>query len=183
MMQNDLSEVLIPTAAIEARLDEMAAQIIEEYRGRELTVLSIMSGSLMFGADLLRRIPLPLRIMCVSVSSYHGGTASTGKVTFHLPSLPDLQGRHVLILDDILDTGLTLHAISEKLARETAPLSAKICVLLRKRIDKPRPIDADYVGFDIVNEFVVGYGLDYQEKYRNLPYLGILRPELITQEV
>lgn len=177
-MQEDLSKTLIHTTTIFARLDEMAAQITEEYRGRELTVLSLMSGSLMFGADLLRRIPLPLRIICLSVSSYHGGTSTSGTVTFHQASLPDLQGRHVLILDDILDTGLTLHAIRSALEQATSPLSIKICVLLRKNIGRERPIDADYVGFDIANEFVVGYGLDFQEKYRNLPFIGVLRQDV-----
>jgi hypoxanthine phosphoribosyltransferase len=182
-MQEDLSKTLIHTTTIFARLDEMATQITDDYQGKDLTVLSIMSGSLMFGADLLRRIPLPLRITCLSVSSYHGGTTSSGHVTFHHTALPDLQGRHVLILDDILDTGLTLQAIREKLQRETSPLSIKICVLLRKSIPQSRNIDADYVGFDIANEFVVGYGLDYQEKYRNLPYIGVLRQEVAALEL
>ncbi|HEX8372923.1 MAG TPA: hypoxanthine phosphoribosyltransferase [Chthoniobacterales bacterium] len=176
-MQQDLSKILLHTSTIFARLDELAHQITQDYQGRELTVLCLMSGSLMFGADLLRRIPLPLRIICVSVSSYHGGTSSSGQVTFQA-AMPDLEGRHVLIIDDILDTGLTLSSLKEKLLRETAMLSTKICVLLRKEIAMERPVDADYVGFDIANEFVVGYGLDYQEKYRNLPFIGVLRNDV-----
>ena len=176
-MQEDLSKVLLHTSTIFARLDELATILTDEYKGRELTVLCLMSGSLMFGADLLRRIPLPLRIICISVSSYHGGTSTTGQVTFQA-SMPDLQGRHVLIIDDILDTGLTLGSLKAKIERETSTLSTKICVLLRKDIGEERSVDADYVGFDIANEFVVGYGLDFQEKYRNLPFIGVLRSEV-----
>ena len=176
-MQEDLSKVLLHTSTIFARLDELATILTDEYKGRELTVLCLMSGSLMFGADLLRRIPLPLRIICISVSSYHGGTSTTGQVTFQA-SLPDLQGRHVLIIDDILDTGLTLGSLKAKIERDTSTLSTKICVLLRKDIGKERSVDADYVGFDIANEFVVGYGLDFQEKYRNLPFIGVLRSDV-----
>lgn len=176
-MQQDLSKILLDTSTISARLDELAATLTAEYDGRELTVLCLMSGSLMFGADLLRRIPLPLRIICLSVSSYHGGTSTTGQVTFQA-AMPDLEGRHVLIIDDILDTGLTLSSIKTKILHEAKTLSTKICVLLRKDIGVERPIDADYVGFDIANDFVVGYGLDFQEKYRNLPFIGVLRPEV-----
>ncbi len=176
-MQEDLSKILLHTSTIFARLDEMAATLTEAYAGRELTVLCLMSGSFMFGADLLRRIPLPLRIICLSVSSYHGGTSTSGQVTFQA-AMPDLEGRHVLIIDDILDTGLTLNCLKDKIERETHTLSTKICVLLRKNIGVARPVEADYVGFDIANEFVVGYGLDFQEKYRNLPFIGVLRPEV-----
>ena len=176
-MQEDLSKVLLHTSTIFARLDEMAAALTEEYKGKELTVLCLMSGSLMFGADLLRRIPLPLRIICYSVSSYHGGTSTSGQVTFQA-AMPDLHGRHVLIIDDILDTGLTLGSLKKKIQAETSTLSTKICVLLRKDIGRERSVDADYVGFDIANEFVVGYGLDFQEKYRNLPFIGVLRNEV-----
>lgn len=177
VMQQDLSKILLHTTTIFARLDELATEITEHYERQELTVLCLMSGSLMFGADLLRRIPLPLRIICLSVSSYHGGTSTTGEVTFH-QALPDLDGRHVLIIDDILDTGLTLTTLRKKLLAESKPLSTKVCVLLRKDIGRERATDAEYVGFDIANEFVVGYGLDYQEKYRNLPFIGVLRGEV-----
>lgn len=134
----------------------------------------------MFMADLLKRIPLPLRVDCLSVSSYHGGTESTGVVTFHQTSLPDIDGRHVLILDDILDSGLTLHAIMAKLRAETKPLGVRSCVLLAKRKVRAVQEQADYVGFEIGDEFVVGYGLDYRERYRNLPFVGVLKPELST---
>ena len=177
-MLDDVEKTLFHEQTILARLDVLAAQITEDYAGKELTVVAVLNGSLIFAADLLRRVPLPLKLDCLSVSSYHGGTESSGTVTFDQVSLPDINGRHVLILDDILDTGRTLHAISEKLRRGTNPLSVKICVLLRKKVQRAQELDADYVGFDIENEFVIGYGLDYQERYRNLPFIGVLRSSL-----
>lgn len=177
-MQEDLERVLFDEATILRRLDELAAEISAEYRARELTVIAILNGSIILMADLLRRIPLPLKLDCLSVASYHGGTVSRGEVVFRQIALPDITGRHILILDDILDSGVTLAAISEKLAVER-PLSVKICVLLRKLKARSRPVEADYVGFNIGDEFVVGYGLDYMEKYRNLPCIGVLRKDKI----
>jgi hypoxanthine phosphoribosyltransferase len=179
-MQDDLERVLFDEATILRRLDEIAAQISDDYRERELTVIAVLNGSLIFMADLLRRIPLPLKLDCLSVASYHGGTKTTGEVVFKQIILPDVQGRHILILDDILDSGLTLNAIRRKL-EEAQPRSIKVCVLLAKKIERAAPVDADYVGFEIGNEFVVGYGLDYMERYRNLPCIGVLRKELIGQ--
>ncbi len=179
-MQDDLERVLYDEKAILNRLDELAARITQDYRDRELTVIAVLNGSLIFMADLLRRIPLPLKLDCLSVASYHGGTKSTGEVVFKQIMLPDIAGRHILILDDILDSGLTLNAIRRRL-EEVKPLSIKVCVLLEKQIERAAPIDADYVGFQIANEFVVGYGLDYMERYRNLPCIGVLRKELIAQ--
>jgi hypoxanthine phosphoribosyltransferase len=178
-MQDDLERVLFDEPTILARLDEIAAQISEDYRERELTVIAVLNGSLIFMADLLRRIPLPLKLDCLSVASYHGGTKSTGEVVFRQVAMPEVVGRHILILDDILDSGLTLNAIRRKL-EQANPLSIRVCVLLEKRIERAAPIDADYVGFQIGNEFVVGYGLDYMERYRNLPCIGVLRKDLIA---
>ncbi|MEO5722664.1 MAG: hypoxanthine phosphoribosyltransferase [Chthoniobacterales bacterium] len=178
-MRDDLERVLFSEQTIMARLDELAAQIVNDYHDRELTVIAVLNGSLIFMADLLRRLPLPLKLDCLSVASYHGGTKSTGEVVFRQVALPDVEGRHILILDDILDSGLTLNAIRRKL--ETAnPLSVRICVLLEKQIERAAPIEADYIGFKIGNEFVVGYGLDYMERYRNLPCVGVLRKDLIA---
>ncbi len=177
-MQEDLERVLFDEVTILRRLDELAAEISAEYREHELTVIAILNGSIILMADLLRRIPLPLKLDCLSVASYHGGTVSSGEVVFRQIALPDVTGRHILILDDILDSGVTLAAISEKLATER-PLSVKICVLLRKLKARSRPVEADYVGFNIGDEFVVGYGLDYMEKYRNLPCIGVLRKDKI----
>jgi len=174
LMQGDLKRVLYREAEIAARLDELAAQITSDYSGKELTVLAILNGSLIFMADLLRRIPLPLQLDCLRVKSYYGGTASSGRVQFDRAALPLVQARHVLLLDDILDSGNTLAAIVETIRLEGGPLSLKSCVLLRKSKKRSLSIDADYVGFEIEDEFVVGYGLDYQERYRNLPLIGVL---------
>jgi hypoxanthine phosphoribosyltransferase len=179
-MQSDLEKILFHEQTILSRLDELAAEITAEYRGKELTVLAVLNGSLIFTADLLRRIPLPLKLDCIGVASYHGGTVSTGRVEFKQLSLPDVEGRHVLIVDDILDSGRTLHAIAKKLFDEAHPKSAKVCVLLRKTKQRVETEEAHFVGFDIADEFVVGYGLDYQERYRNLPFIGVLRPELFV---
>lgn len=179
-MLEDIGKVLYHESTILSRLDEMAHQITEDYRGKDLTAVAILNGSFIFMADLLRRVALPLQVDCWSVSSYHG-TKSTGQVNFRQTQLADVRGRHVLILDDILDSGVTLKAISDRLAAESGAASIKICVLLRKNIEQERPIEADYVGFDIPNEFVVGYGLDYNERYRNLPFVGVIKPEAIER--
>jgi len=179
-MQSDIERVLFDVPAIHKRLDEMAAQITTDYRHRELVVIAILAGSLIFMSDLLRRIPLPLKLDCLSVVSYHGKTQTSGEVIFKQSTLPDVVSRDVLILDDILDSGYTLAAVREKL--ETAkPRSVRVCVLLSKRKQRARDVGADYVGFEIDDEFVVGYGLDFMERYRNLPYLGVLRKELLEQ--
>jgi hypoxanthine phosphoribosyltransferase len=179
-MQGDLERILFDEATILRRLDEIAAQISEDYRDRELTVIVVLNGSLVFMSDLMRRIPLPLRLDCLSVASYHGRAETTGEVIFKQVALPDVVNRHILILDDILDSGHTLAAIREKL--ETAkPRSIRVCVLLQKKKARARPVDADYVGFEIEDEFVVGYGLDFDERYRNLPFIGVLRKELMAQ--
>ena len=178
-MQEDLDRTLFDEATILSRLDEIAAEISADYRDRELTVIAILNGSLIFMADLLRRIPLPLKLDCLSVASYHGGLQTSGEVIFRQVALPDIEGRDVLLLDDILDSGNTLAAIREKLST-AAPRSVRVCVLLQKKKVRQRPVDADYVGFEIEDEFVVGYGLDYMERYRNLPCIGVLRKELIA---
>jgi hypoxanthine phosphoribosyltransferase len=178
-MQADLERILFDEATIHRRLGELATRITKDYGHRELTVVAILNGSVILMADLLRRIPLPLKLDCLSVASYHGGTKSVGELAFRQVSLPDIAGRHVLILDDILDSGLTLATIREKL--ETAgPLSVRICVLLKKKRTRVRVVEPDYVGFEIGDEFVVGYGLDYNERYRNLPCIGVLKKELVV---
>ncbi len=173
-MHPHLETVLFDETTILHRLDELGAQITKLYAGRELTVLLVLQGSLFFAADLLRRIDLPLQVTSLQVSSYHGGTVSAGEVTFHQPALPDLQGRHVLILDDILDTGLTLATLRRRLEVEVKPASIELCVLLEKRRSRVAGVKAAYAGFEIEDEFVVGYGLDYKGFYRNLRCIGTL---------
>jgi hypoxanthine phosphoribosyltransferase len=179
-MQSDIERVLFDGPAIHKRLEEMAAQITADYSDRELKVIAILTGSLMFMSDLLRRIPLPLRLDCLSVASYHGKTKASGDVIFKQLSVPDVADRDVLILDDILDTGHTLAAVRRRL--ETAkPRSIRVCVLLSKRKQRARDVDVDYIGFEIEDEFIVCYGLDFMEQYRNLPYLAVLKKELLEQ--
>ena len=179
-MRSDLERVLFDEPAIHRRLDEIAAQISKDYRNRELTVMAVLNGSLIFMSDLLRRVPLPLKLDCLSVASYHGKAQTSGEVIFKQVAVPDVVDRHILLLDDILDSGHTLAAIRDKLAT-ASPRSIRICVLLSKKKERARQVDADYVGFEIEDEFVVGYGLDFMEQYRNLPYVGVLRKELIAQ--
>lgn len=179
-MLKDIKAILYHESTILTRLDELARQITADYDGKEITAIAILNGSFIFMADLLRRIPLPLQVDCWSVSSYHG-TKSSGQVNFRQTQLADVRGRHVLLLDDILDSGITLHAIRERLERESGAASIKVCVLLRKNVARVRDTAAEYVGFDIPDEFVVGYGLDYNEKYRNLPFVGTLTEEAIAR--
>ena len=179
-MLDDIERILFHEQIIFERLDALAKQITEAYQGQEFTVIAVLNGSLIFASDLLRRIPLPLRLDCISVASYHGGVESSGFVTFDQISMPDVTGRHVLILDDILDSGRTLHAIADRLQAEARPASIRIGVLLRKLKKRAKELEADFVGFDIGDEFVVGYGLDYAEKYRNLPFVGVLKREVFA---
>ncbi len=176
----DLSRVLYDEPTILRRLDELAAEISRDYGDKhDLTVVAVLNGSFMFLADLLRRIPLPLHVESLSVSSYVGDR-TTGVVTFDQHTMPDVAGRHVLVLDDILDSGHTLSAVRARLL-EQAPASVRLCVLLRKRRAREKAVEADYTGFDIADEFVVGYGLDFMERYRNLPCIGVLSEATIRR--
>ncbi len=179
-VQSDIERVLFDAPAIHKRIDELAAQITADYPDVELTVIALLTGSLMFMSDLLRRIPLPLKLDCLSVATYQGKTATSGDVVFKELAVPDVADRDVLILDDILDTGHTLAAVRKRL-ETVKPRSMRVCVLLSKRKQRARDVQADYIGFEIDDEFVVGYGLDFMERYRNLPYIGILRRELLEQ--
>jgi hypoxanthine phosphoribosyltransferase len=176
-VKGDLERVLFDEPAIHRRLDDIAARISSDYCDRELTVIAVLHGSLMFVADLLRRIPLPLKLECLSVASYHG-SAQSGEVILKETTQPDVASRDVLILDDILDSGRTLAAVRETV-EQGKPHSIRVCVLLSKKKQRARGVDIDYVGFEIEDEFVVGYGLDFRGRYRNLPYIGVLRRELL----
>jgi hypoxanthine phosphoribosyltransferase len=177
-MQGDIERVLFDEPAIHKRLDEMASQITADYRERQLTVIALLTGSLMFASDLLRRIPLPLNLDCLSVVSYHGKAQTSGEVIFKQVTFPDVADRDVLIIDDILDSGHTLSAVLEKL-KGAKPRSMRVAVLLSKKKRRAREVDVDYVAFEIEDAFVVGYGLDFMERYRNLSYIGVLRKELV----
>ena len=156
----------------------MGEQITRDYSGEQLTVVTILEGGALFMADLISEIHLPLRAGSVTVASYEG-TQSTGRVEFHQTRMPDINGRHVILLDDILDTGRTLSAIKKRFSEECSPLSMKVAVLLSKQVERAEEVDAEYVGFEVGNEFVVGYGLDYNGQYRNIPLIGVLKDEYI----
>jgi len=177
-----LERVLFDEADILARLDEIAERITRDYEGKSLTVVAVLHGSLIMMADLLRRIRLPLKMECISVESYHGGVESSGSVKFNMSKMPELTGEHVLIVDDILDSGRTLEAIIGKIYEDCVPASIRVAVLLDKKTSRAAEINPHYVGFEIDDLFVVGYGLDYQGKYRNLPYIGTLKPDYILPE-
>lgn len=178
-MNEDIEKVLIAEEVIERRLDVIAERIRSDFAKEDsLQVVGILKGALVFMADLLRRVPLRLEIECLNVASYHGGTESSGQVDFLDVKLPEVQGRSVLVLDDILDTGRTLAAVSEKLY-EMGAKDVKTCVLLTKDKERAAEVEADYSAFEIGDEFVVGYGLDYDGKYRNLPYVGVLKGSVI----
>ncbi len=177
-MHDDVEKVLIDEGVIEKRLDVIAERILQEFCGREFVVVVILKGALVFTADLLRRMPIPLEIECINVASYHGGTESSGRVDFLDARLPEVEGRSILLVDDILDTGRTLEAVRQKLADQGAEM-VKSCVLLSKDKEREAEVDANYVGFHIGDEFVVGYGLDFRGLYRNLPYIGVLKEDVI----
>lgn len=180
-LYDHLERILIDTEALEKRIAEMGTQITADFAGRPLTVVTILQGGAVFMADLVREIHLPMKLESISVASYHGGTESSGTVTFHQSRMPDIDDRHVLVLDDILDSGRTLDAILHRFQKECRPLSLSTCVLLSKKVDRAVAIEADYVGFEIENEFVVGCGLDYEGEYRNLPVIGVLKSEWIRE--
>jgi hypoxanthine phosphoribosyltransferase len=178
---SSLERVLFEATLIQDRVAQMAHEIERDCAGRELTVVALMDGALFFVSDLLRNINVPVRLYTLSVSSYHGSTASTGRVQLAQKLPFDLEARHVLLIDDILDTGLTLATVQERLLEQCQPVTLRTAVLLSKRRIREREVSVDYVGFDIADEFVVGYGMDYQGHYRNLPCIGILNPNQLPQ--
>src|SRR6266404_2833367 len=170
-MRQDLEEILLTEEQIQRRLDDLAMEIQRDYTEKDLTLVAILTGSVMFIADLLRRLPMQLRLDYIGVSSYHGETRSTGELIVTKALRLDVRGRDVLVVDDILDTGLTLVKIRDMIGK-LQPRNLKFGVLLEKDVPHHDDFKADYVGFHIPNKFVVGYGLDYCERYRNLPYVG-----------
>ena len=177
----DIGEVLLTEEQIQSRVTELGAAISADLVGRQLTLVSVLKGSLPFMADLMRAISLPLRIDLMEVSSYGGATTeSSGLVRILKDLSSSIEGEDVLIVEDIIDTGLTLNYLVRYL-RGKKPASLRICTLLDKPARRLVEIDVDYTGFTIPDQFVVGYGLDYGELYRNLRYVGVLKPEVYTQ--
>jgi len=174
----DVGEVVVSEAEIAAKVAELGARISADYAGRPVTLVSVLKGSLPFMADLMRAIELPLRIDLMEVSSYGGNvTESSGLVRILKDLSASIEGEDVLIVEDIIDTGLTLNYLIRYL-RGKAPATLRICTLLDKPARRLVEIPVDYVGFTIPDQFVVGYGLDYDERYRNLRFVGVLRPEV-----
>jgi hypoxanthine phosphoribosyltransferase len=175
-LADDIAEVLIPAERLRGRVAELGDRVEADYRGRELLMIGVLKGALMFMVDLARRIDLPLELDFMAVSSYGTGTESSGVVRIIKDLDINIEGRHVLIVEDIVDTGLTLGYLREILLARN-PASLRICCLLDKREARKTDVPLDYVGFEIPSRFVVGYGLDYAEIYRNLPFVGVLKPE------
>jgi hypoxanthine phosphoribosyltransferase len=171
----DLDRILISRRQLASRVRRLALHIERDFAGQDLVIVPILTGTVMFLADLLRNLSLPLRLDFVGVSSYRHRT-TPGKLIFTKELQLDIRGRSVLLVDDILDTGTTLARVVAKLQTQH-PRSLKTCVLLDKRARRRHPIEADYVGFAIPDLFVVGYGLDFAERYRNLPFLAVLKPK------
>lgn len=169
-------QVLISAAQIQERIGELAAEISRDYGHEPVTFLGILSGSFIFMADLLRKLALPTRIGFLHASSYRGETTTPGQLVIQAELIPEIRDRHVLLLDDILDSGRTLSAVADYLSSRQ-PKSLRVAVLLRKRGRQEVAFEPDYCGFEIPNQFVVGYGLDYNDDYRHLPYLGVLPGE------
>ncbi len=176
-MINDIQKILITEEQIRTRVAELGKQVAADYDGKEPIFVSVLKGGVNFFTDMVRATPIRCQYDFLAVSSYGQATTTSGKVVLLKDLSNDIEGRHVVILEDILDTGLTLDFIT-KLLKERNPASLKICTLLDKPERRLVDIYADYIGFTIPNEFVVGYGLDYQEFYRNLPFVGILKPEV-----
>jgi hypoxanthine phosphoribosyltransferase len=177
--RKEVERVLITEEQIERRIREMAGQIERDFTRRQMVVVSLLNGTVMFLGDLVRNLSLPLRLDFIGVSSYGAGTES-GDVVFTKELRLDVRGRHVLVVDDILDTGKTLARVLGKL-RGLKPRSIKSCVLLNKPARRIEDVQADYIGFEIPDFFVVGYGLDFAERYRNLPFVGVLHPHVYKQ--
>ena len=180
-MHDDIKTVLVSEEQLKAKVAELGAQISRDYAGKNLVLVSILKGSVVFMADLMRAVSIPCNIDFMVVSSYGGSNTTTSGLVKIIKDLDgNLSGKDVLIVEDILDTGVTLSNLVPMLKMRN-PNSVKICTILDKPSRRKAAIQPDYEGFQVPDEFVVGYGLDYDEKYRNLPYIGVLKPEIYTK--
>ena len=177
MLEKNIEKVLLTKEQLEQRIKELGAEITRDYQGKELVLAAVLRGSYVFMADLTRAIDLPLTVDFMAVSSYGAGTVSSGQVEIKKDLSDPIEGKNLLIIEAILDSGNTLYYLMDVLSARH-PASIRICTLLDKPERRVKPIKADYAGFVIPDAFVVGYGLDYAEKYRNLPYVGVLKPEV-----
>lgn len=175
MLEKDIERVLFSEEAIKRRVMEIAAQIDKDYEGKEPMLISVLRGSFIFMADLMRGITIPCTVDFMSVSSYGGGTSSSGQVKITKDLSESIEGRDIIVVEDILDSGNTLSYLLQ-LLKARHPASMRLCTLLDKPSRRVKPVEVDYSGFSIPDDFVVGYGLDFAERYRNLPYIGVLKP-------
>ena len=176
-IHDDVEEILLDSSAVANRVAELGAQLSADYEGRTPVLVSVLKGALVFLADLMRAMDLPTSIDFMEVSSYGAATESSGQVRILKDLGKPIEGRDVIVVEDIIDTGLTLNYLLGYLA-DRQPASIKICCLLDKPARRLAEIDIDYIGFTIPDRFVIGYGLDYDERYRNLPYIGVLKPSV-----
>jgi hypoxanthine phosphoribosyltransferase len=181
-MHGDIEEILLTSEKIQAKVIELGEQLTTDYQDKNLLLLGTLKGAVPFIADLARAINLPLEIDYMAISSYGNSTQSSGVVRILKDLEGPVQNKHVLIVEDIVDSGLTLHYLMDVL-RQRKPLSLRVCALLDKLRERVKPVELDYTGFRIPNQFVVGYGLDYAQRYRNLPYIGILKPSVYQDEL
>ncbi|MCD7777909.1 MAG: hypoxanthine phosphoribosyltransferase [Clostridiales bacterium] len=169
----EVVKVLISTEEIQKRTDEIAEQINNDCKGEKIILVGILKGSVFFMTDLSKKLNMPVEMCFMDVSSYYDDTESSGEVKINLDLDISIKNKNMLIVEDIIDTGRTLHMLMERLSHRN-PASIKLAALLNKNIKREFDIKADYTGFEIPNKFVVGYGLDYAQRYRNLPYIGVL---------
>lgn len=179
-MERDIAKVLITEEQIDQRVKEMGRQITEDYQNGKLVMVGILRGAVVFYGDLAKEIQVPMNMDFMAVSSYGSSTKTSGVVRIIHDLHENVEGKDILIVEDIIDTGLTLHYLIENL-KSRNPNSIRICCLLDKPSRRISEVRADYVGFAVPDEFVVGYGLDYDEYYRNLPYIGVLKPEIYNK--
>ncbi|WP_294553696.1 hypoxanthine phosphoribosyltransferase [uncultured Pseudoflavonifractor sp.] len=181
MLEQDIERVFFSEEELKKRVAEIAAEINRDYAGKEPMLISVLRGSFVFMADLIRKIEVPCTVDFMSVSSYGRGTTSSGQVQITKDLSDDIEGKDIIVVEDILDSGNTLSYLLQ-LLRARKPASMRLCTLLDKPDRRVKEVHVDYTGFTIPDEFVVGYGLDYAEKYRNLPYIGILKPRVYGGE-
>lgn len=180
-MHDDIKAILLTEDQIQARVKEMGAQITKDFQGKDLVVVVLLKGAAWFATDLTRAIDIPARIDFMVASSYGNGTTTSGNVKVKLDLSENIQGKDVLLIDDIIDSGVTFAAIGDML-RQHKPASLKTAAMCDKAERRVNGLEADYVGFKIPDEFVVGYGLDYAGDYRNLPYIGVLKPSVYARK-